>query len=142
MSYVQVWIHGVWGTKNRHPYMDIESRGVICNHIKGYAKEKQILIDTMDGFTDHLHCLFALNADMALSKHLQLLKGESAHWVNKNGIFQIPFGWADDYFAASVSKDKLSVVRAYIKNQQNHHQKITFQEEYDKFLKSFGYHQG
>jgi len=142
MSYVQVWIHGVWGTKNRQPYMDIESRGIICSHIKGYSKEKQILIDTIDGFTDHLHCLFALNADVALSKHLQFFKGESANWVNKNGLFKEQFGWADDYFAASVSKDKLGVVRAYIKNQHQHHQKISFQQEYDKFLKSFGYYQG
>jgi putative transposase len=142
MSYVQVWIHGVWGTKNRHPFMDLEKRKIICDHIKENAKEKKILIDCIDGYTDHLHCLFALNADIALSKHLQLLKGEATNWINKNGLFQMSFGWADDYFAASVSKDKLNTVRAYIKNQHNHHQKTTFEEEYNKFLKSFGYYQG
>ena len=142
MSYVQVWIHSVWGTKNRYPFMDLEKRKTICEHIKANAKEKQILIDCIDGFTDHLHCLFLLNADVPLSKHLQLIKGEATNWINKNGLFQMPFGWADDYFAASVSRDKLNVVRAYIKNQNNHHQKNTFQEEYDGFLKSFGYYHG
>ena len=126
MSYVQVWIHAVWGTKNRYPFMNHESKEAICSFITTYATEKQIHIDCINGHWDHLHCLFGLNADLPLSKHLQLLKGGSAFWVNnKSNLFTTDFGWADDYFAASVSKDNLNKVRNYIQNQEVHHQTTT-----------------
>lgn len=139
MSYVQIWIHAVWGTKNRYPFMNHESKEAICSFITAYAKEKEIYIDCINGHKEHMHCLFGLNADMSLSKHLQFLKGGSAFWINnKSNLFATDFAWADDYFAASVSKDNLNKVRSYIQNQEAHHTKITFKEEYDNFLKSFG----
>jgi REP element-mobilizing transposase RayT len=61
--------------------------------------------------------LFALNADMALSKALQLIKGESSHWMNKENILKHTFEWATDYFAPSVSESQLEKVRTYIRNQ-------------------------
>lgn len=70
---------------------------------------------------------------------MQLIKGESAFWINESGIVNFKFGWADKYFAASVSNDKIEKVRLYITNQQTHHKKQTFIEEYSQFLKSLGY---
>ena len=70
---------------------------------------------------------------------MQLIKGESAFWINKNKIINGKFGWADKYFAASVSDNKVDVVRNYIRSQQEHHRKTTFIEEYKGFLKSMGY---
>jgi hypothetical protein len=57
-------------------------------------------------------------------------------------LFTTDFGWADDYFAASVSKDNLNKVRNYIHNQEVHHQTTTFQDEYEYFMKNFGFFQG
>lgn len=123
--------------------MNHESKTAICNFIKSYAKEKNIYVDTIDGYWEHLHCLFALNNDLSLAKHLQYFKGGSAFWINnKSNLFKTAFGWADDYFASSVSKDKLNTVRKYILEQEVHHQKITFNDEYENFLKSFGYFAG
>jgi REP element-mobilizing transposase RayT len=80
-----------------------------------------------------------LKYDLSISKQMQLLKGESAYWTNKTNVLKEPLEWADKYFAASVSNDKIETVRTYIDNQQIHHQKQTFMEEYKHFLNSLGY---
>lgn len=76
-----------------------------------------------------------LNADMSVAKAIQLLKGESSHWANKNGLTKTKFEWADDYFAVSVSESMVDKIRHYIDNQEEHHRKIPFQQEYDEFIK-------
>ena len=80
-----------------------------------------------------------LNADLSVAKQMQLIKGESSFWINKNKLVKGHFVWADEYFAISVSEDKLDNVRNYINNQEEHHKKITFLDEYNSFLKHFGF---
>lgn len=137
VSYVKVMIHAVWGTKSRFPYLTKEIKATVIEHIKNNAKVKKIFIDTIDGSADHLHCLFGLNADMSITKALQLMKGESSFWVNTNKITKTKFEWADEYFAASVSESMLDKVRTYIRNQEEHHKKKTFQEEYEEFIRLY-----
>ena len=137
MSFVRVWIHCVWGTKNRHPFLTSEIKLKVLEHIKQNAKDKQIHIDRLNGHHEHLHCLMALNADMSISKAMQLIKGESAFWINKQKITTSKFEWADAYFAISVSESVLDKVRAYIDNQEEHHHKISFTEEYEKFMMNY-----
>lgn len=136
MSFVNLNIHAVWGTKFRYPFLTGAIKITVIEHIKENAKSKGLLIDVIDGDVDHLHCLFKLNADMSLSKAMQLIKGESSHWINKEKLTKSSFEWAVDYFAVSVSDSKLNRVRNYINNQEEHHKKITFLEEYQKFLKA------
>jgi REP element-mobilizing transposase RayT len=142
MAFVKIWIHAVWGTKNREPFLEKGILESVCNHIKENGKLKGIFIECINGYSDHLHCLMLLNADSSISKQMQLIKGESSFWINKNKIIKGHFEWADEYFASSVSEDKLDVVKAYIINQQEHHKKVTFKVEYEKFLKHFGFDQG
>ena len=142
MAFVKIWIHTVWGTKNREPFLEKGILESVCNHIKENGKLKGIFIECINGYSDHLHCLMLLNADSSISKQMQLIKGESSFWINKNKIIKGHFEWADEYFASSVSEDKLDVVKAYIINQQEHHKKVTFKVEYEKFLKHFGFDQG
>ena len=111
----------------------------VISHIKENAKQKEIFIDSINGYHEHLHCLFALNADMPLSKAMQLIKGESAFWINKQKIIQGKFEWADEYFALSVSESQLEKVRIYISNQEEHHKKATFAEEYQKFISTYNF---
>ena len=142
MSFAQIWVHAVWGTKNREPILSRSIHDQVCQHIRENAVLKNIYIDSINGHNDHLHCLMQLNSEMSISKQMQLIKGESSFWINKNKIIKGKFDWANEYFAASVSDDKLDTVRGYILNQQVHHKKITFQQEYEKFLKHFGFIQG
>lgn len=139
MSFVKVMIHAVWGTKNRYPLLIDEVRQKIIQHIKQNAQIKRIYIDTINGHDDHLHCLFALNADMTISKVMQLIKGESAFWVNKEKITKTKFEWADEYFAVSVSESIIDRVRMYINKQEEHHKRITFKQEYETFIKQYNF---
>jgi len=140
MPFMKVMIHAVWGTKNRYPFLTKEIKQKVIAHTRENAMRKEIFIDRLNGFTEHLHCLFGLNADMTIAKALQLIKGESAFWINREQITNDNFEWADEYFAASVSESQLDKVRAYIDHQQEHHKKVTFQYEYDQILKKFKLH--
>jgi len=142
MSYVKIWLHAVWGTKNREPLLEESIHKKVCSHIVQNAIEKKFFIDCIDGHTEHLHCLMMLNADMSISKQMQLIKGESSYWINKNKVVKGHFEWADEYFVVSVSEDRIDEVRKYIHGQKEHHKKITFLDEYNNFLKYFGFNQG
>ena len=137
MAYVKIMIHTVWGTKNRSPYLTKEIRLRVIDHIRENAHSKQIFINRLNGHIDHLHCLLGLNADMSIAKTIQLLKGESANWINKQKLTKLKFEWADEYFAVSVSESMLDKVRDYIDKQEEHHKKMSFDEEYKKFLRRY-----
>ena len=140
MSWTSIWVHLVFSTKNREPYLqNKEIRGKIFQHIRENAKEKDIWIDTINGYHDHAHCLISLNKDQSISKVAQLIKGESSNWINKNKIIRSKFFWQDDYWAVSVSESHLKEVRKYIFEQDVHHKKITFAEEVEKFMKKYGW---
>ncbi len=68
-----------------------------------------------------------------------LIKGESSFWINKNHLTAEKFEWQDEYFAVSVSESLLDQVRSYIQNQEDHHSKKTFQEEYEEFILKYGF---
>ncbi|MEI7582701.1 IS200/IS605 family transposase [Runella sp.] len=140
MPYIKVWIHFVWSTKHRIPFIKTrEIRQTIFNHIRENAKEKGIYIDFINGYTDHVHCLVSLGIDQSMSKIMQLIKGESSFWINKNGICEDKFEWQDEYFAVSVSESIVDRVREYIKKQEEHHQKKTYAQEYDELIEKYGF---
>jgi REP element-mobilizing transposase RayT len=137
MSFVKILVHAVWTTKSREPYLSKEICPRIVEHIYNNAKIKNIYIDRLNGYSDHMHCLLELGPDMSISKALGLLKGESSFWINKEHLTKTKFEWADEYFATSVSESIIPSVREYIENQDIHHQKKTFEQEYKNFLDVF-----
>ena len=140
MPFVSVYIHFVWSTKNRIPYLKTKSiRDSMWLHIRDNAKAKGIFIDFVNGYQEHCHCLVSLGTEQTISKTMQLIKGEAAFWFNKQGFIKERLEWQDEYFAVSVSESVLNKVRAYIKNQEAHHQKKTFQDEYDEFILKYGF---
>jgi putative transposase len=134
MPYVKIIIHAVWGTKNRTPFLTKGIKEKVIKHIRQNAKTKGIYIDRINGYTEHLHVLIRLKASMSISKVMQLIKGESAFWINKSKLTKTKFEWADEYYAASVSESVILRVRAYIDRQEEHHMKKSFQEEYEEFI--------
>lgn len=76
-------------------------------HIRENAREKGIHIDFLNGYLEHVHCLVSLGTDQTLEKIMQLIKGESSFWINKNGLTKTHFAWQDEYFVASVSETNL-----------------------------------
>jgi len=140
MPFTKVYIHFVWSTKNRFPFLNsLDLRKQVWNHIKENATSKGIFIDFVSGYEDHCHCLVSLGIDQTIQKTVMLIKGESSFWINKNQLTKEKFEWQDEYFAVSVSESKIDAVRNYIKNQEEHHKKKSFQEEYDEFILRYGF---
>jgi putative transposase len=138
MPFAKVYIHFVWSTKDRVAYFDTpELRRKIWEHIKENAKGKDIFIDMINGYDNHCHCLISLGIDQTMSKTMQLIKGESSFWINKNNLCKEKFEWQEEYFAVSVSESIVDKVRNYIKNQEEHHKTKTFKEEYDEFIEKY-----
>ena len=138
MPFIKVYIHFVWSTKNRIPFLATkEIRQTVWNHIKDNAKEKGIHIDFINGYSEHCHCLVSLGVDQTIQKVMQLIKGESSFWINNQKLILDKFEWQDEYFAVSVSESILERVRNYIKNQERHHSKQTFEEEYNEFITKY-----
>ena len=139
MSWVRIWVHTVFTTKKRFPFLTNSIRNDVIEHIKENAKEKDIFIKEIDGYTEHLHCLISLSNTRSISETLQLIKGESSYWINKNKLTSDRFGWQDDFWAVSVSESHIDKVKKYIQNQNNHHRYIPFEEEIDIFMKKYGW---
>ena len=141
MAYIRVWLHCVWGTKKRYPYLTDAIRSTVIDHIKANAKEKSIFIDCINGHLDHLHCLISMTTTQSIAEIMQNMKGESSFWINKQGITKQKFQWADEYYVVSVSESQVAKVREYIRHQQDHHRKQTWSEECETFLKVYGFSQ-
>jgi putative transposase len=139
MSYLKIWIHLVWSTKNRKPLLSKEIRKQLFPHIKKNAQQKGICIDFINGYTDHIHVLISLNKEQSIGNVVQLIKGESSYWINQQRLTTERFGWQDQYFAVSVSESGINNVREYIKNQEEHHKKKTFQQEYEEFMQKYAF---
>jgi len=121
MSWVRVYIHIVFTTKNREPFLNsVELRKQVFQHIKQNALDKDIWLDCVNGYSEHAHCLISLKRDQTISKVVQLIKGESSFWVNKNKLTENYFMWQDDYWAVGVSESQVERVRRYIHNQEIH----------------------
>ena len=139
MPFVKVWIHFVWSTKNREPYLRDEIRKEVFQHIRDNAMAKDIYLDFIGGYVDHVHCLISLGTSQTIEKIMQLIKGESSFWINQNKLCRGKFGWQDEYFAVSVSETMVEGVRKYIANQEEHHRKKSFDEEFESFMKRAGF---
>jgi REP element-mobilizing transposase RayT len=139
MGYISVYVHLVWTTKNMEPLLTKEIRQVVFCHILENARAKGIFVDFIGGYLEHVHCLISLGNDQPISKIIQLIKGESSFWINKNKLTRYKFEWQDDYYGVSVNLNGLNRVREYIKNQEKHHQHSSFQKEYEKFKEKIGF---
>ncbi|HEY6906973.1 MAG TPA: IS200/IS605 family transposase [Ignavibacteriaceae bacterium] len=139
MSWVRIWAHIVFTTKNRDKILSEAIRHQVFEHIKQNAKEKNIWIDTVNGYLEHIHCLVSLNREYSISKTSQLIKGESSRWINSTALMGGKFYWQDDYWAVGVSESHLDSVREYIKNQEAHHRVKSFSEEISEFMAKYGW---
>ncbi len=119
--------------------MTDEIRQKVLQHIRENATEKNIHLDFINGYKNHVHCLISLGTDQTMEKIMQLIKGESSFWINKNKLCGGRFEWQDEYFAVSVSETVVESVRNYIANQEEHHRAKSFDEEFEGFMKRAGF---
>jgi REP element-mobilizing transposase RayT len=140
MSYTRVWVHYVWAVKNREPILREDYRLALHQHIRKNARVKNIYLDRVNGYVDHVHCLVSLGRGQTIDTVAQLLKGESSNWFNNKSGLNAPYmNWQREYYAASVSETLIDTTRAYIDAQVFHHETKTFAEEYDEMIREFGF---
>ncbi len=133
-SLSKIWIHALFSTKNRQPIIETNATPVIYAHIEQHLKSLDCFCRNLNGTNDHLHVLFLLNATKSVAEVIKNVKGESSHWINQQTIVPERFAWQTGYGAFSVSESVLAKVDSYIKNQQEHHKNMTFQQEYERFI--------
>jgi putative transposase len=134
MAYVKIWLHCVWSTKRRIPYLTCNVLSELIDHIQNNAKEKGIYIDAINGYREHIHCIISLGPDQTLAKVIQLIKGESSFWINKKRLTRYKFEWAIEYYGVSFGESDLDKVRLYIKNQKIHHERKSWDDERNEMV--------
>lgn len=139
MPYTKIWIHLVWSTKDRRRVITADLKLKLIEHIISNCQLKEIIIEEINCVSDHIHILIRLHPDQNVSKVVQLIKGESSFWINKNKLIAGKFEWQSEYLAVSVSETIVNKVKAYIRNQENHHQRKSFTGELNEILKQLGY---
>lgn len=134
-SFTKLWVHAIWSTKNRQPFITKKSEAEIYHYMRLQFLEIECPILSINGMPDHVHCLFLLNQKKSLAEIIKQIKGSTSHFINSQNLTNEKFSWQTGYAAFSVSESIVEKVSTYIKNQKIHHQKKSFQQEFDEFLK-------
>ena len=137
-SLTRIWIHGIWATKERHPFIQEGIENVIYDFLYDEFKDSNCPARIINGIPDHVHALFLLNPLLPLAKVLKQVKGCSSHTINKEELTPDRFCWQTGYAAYSVSESQVEKVFQYIKDQKRHHQNKTFEEEYEELARLHG----
>ncbi|HEV7925668.1 MAG TPA: IS200/IS605 family transposase [Verrucomicrobiae bacterium] len=125
----------VFSTKDRQPLITAALRERLWPFLGGIARNNKMKAIEIGGVEDHVHLLLSIPSTVSIAKALQLIKGGSSKWVHETFPEYRLFEWQEKYGAFSVSVSQLDNIIEYIKNQQEHHRKMTFQEEFLALLK-------
>ncbi len=137
-SYRQILYHLIFRTKNSRKTINQEHAKELYAYIMGFIKNKSCFLYRINGMEDHLHILCDLHPTIALANYMRDLKTSSSVWLKQTGKFSAFEGWADGYAALTYSwKDKDLIIN-YIKNQQEHHKKESFEDELKRLLGEHG----
>ncbi|MBN1183444.1 MAG: IS200/IS605 family transposase [Bacteroidales bacterium] len=138
-THSKIWVHLVWTTKCRNQCLFGDAGRSLFQHLIDHAcKEIKIPFEVINIQPEHIHALIDLPTNIALADFMQLVKGESSHWMNNQKLLDERFSWQRGFGAYSVSASQLEIVKKYIKNQLEHHKKHSFSEEYEKWKKEYG----
>ncbi|MES2701783.1 MAG: IS200/IS605 family transposase [Bacteroidota bacterium] len=136
-TYTQLYIHCVFAVKYRAAVIDEDWASRLHHYITAIVHNNGHKMYAINNMPDHMHLLMGLNPNQSVSEAMKLVKGDSSEWVNKEKLTGQKFFWQEGYGAFSYSKSQTDSVVKYILNQQEHHKKVGFQEEYRKMLNDF-----
>jgi len=134
-SYRQLLYHLVFRTKNSIPSIDQDHAEQLYSYISGIIRNKNSHLYRINGTENHLHILTDLHPSVALADFMRELKKSTSRWVKEKGIFPLFDGWAEGYGSFTCSYYDLV---EYIRNQQEHHKKKSFEEEYRSLIQIAG----
>ena len=134
-TFTNLLTHIIFSTKDRMPLIDAEVKPELLAYLGGMVREVNGKAYGINGTADHIHLLVSLPPTIALSDAMKIVKANSSRWISEKWSTRKAFGWQTGYGAFSVSRSNVPDVLKYIANQEEHHRKITFKEEFIAFLK-------
>jgi REP element-mobilizing transposase RayT len=132
-TYSSLLVHCVFSTKERRNI--IRDPQHLWRYFQGIARGKEIPLVAAGGTANHVHLLLDLPTTVPIAQALQHLKGSSAHWLNSATT---PFAWQQGYGAFAIGQSQRETVLAYIANQEQHHKKYSFEQEFVALLQKYG----
>jgi len=137
-TYTNILIHALFSTKDRQPWLISDIRDEVFSYLGGAVNELGGQSLLVNGPRDHVHMLFVQPRTLSIADLMEKVKANSSGWVKKRWPSMRYFGWHTGYGAFSVSKSHVEAVELYIRTQEEHHRKLSFQEELLAFLKKQG----
>ena len=138
-SLARLWTHLIFSTKNRYPFLtDKVLRTEMHTYLAQVLRNHDCETLIVGGVEDHAHSLFALSRTLPIASVVKEVKRTSSNWIKEGSPKLSKFYWQGGYAAFSVSQSNLAEVFRYIENQEEHHQRVTFQDEYRAFLRAYG----
>jgi putative transposase len=136
-SLVHNYMHITFSTKDRYPFIDKNISEQLYSYIGGICKNLECNPIIIGGHKDHIHILCLLSRKIALMKLIEELKSHSSKWIKTKNMKYQNFYWQRGYGGFSVNPTEIGIVEKYILEQDNHHIKKTFQDEYRTFLNKY-----
>jgi putative transposase len=137
-TYTNILIHALFSTKDREAWLSAEMRDEIFDYLGGTVNKLRGQSLIVNGVSDHVHLLFVQPAALSLADLMEKVKANSSGWIKRRWTHCGGFAWQTGYTAFSVSKSQVDRVSEYIAGQEEHHKKVSFQEEVLAFLKKQG----
>lgn len=134
-SLTKIYIHLVFSTKDRYPFILKEWKEPLHHYIGGILHELDSTSICIGGTFEHIHILFTQSKTKSLTDIIRTVKSNSSKWMQNQGCNK--FGWQNGYAAFSVSASRTDAVRTYIENQEEHHRKVTFADEVKSLCKAY-----
>lgn len=136
-TFTQIYLHLVFAVQDRISLIRPEWKEELYKYVTGIVQNQKHKLITINGMPDHLHLLIGYKPHQLIPDLLQDIKGSSSKWINIKRFTKGNFTWQEGYGAFSYSHSQIDQVAKYISNQEKHHKKKTFQEEYIELLKKF-----
>jgi len=136
MSYTNLLYHIVYGTKERAPLINAGIKDDLHKYLGGIVRGLGCVPIEINGMPDHVHLLVRIRPSISVSEFLSKLKAGSSNWARRKTKRR--FAWQVKYGAFTVSESQAERVRQYIRDQEKHHQKVSFEDEFEALLKSNG----
>ena len=137
-SFVKIYVHIIFHVKSNKYVMRTGDLPRIYAYIGGILKGLGSAPMAIGGTQDHIHILAPLPKSLAISDFVRIIKSESSKWLKSLDTFYSKFAWQDGYAAFSVSQSNIGVTENYIRNQEEHHLRHSFEDEYKAFLQAYG----
>ena len=136
-TYTQLYTHIIFAVKGRESLIPKQQKEALHQYITRIITHKEQTVIQINSMPDHLHILVGISPDVAVSDLVRDIKASSSKWINKKDWIIGRFEWQSGFGAFSYAHSQLDAVVHYIKNQEVHHSRRTFREEYLAFLKRF-----